>query len=291
MSTAPSLIVFGEVLFDHFPDGQRRLGGAPFNVARHLQAMGHAPMFISRVGDDPQAQEINKAMQQWQMNCAGLQTDSSHPTGRVQVSLENNEPSYDIVADCAYDFIDAQLIPSISKNGLLYHGSLALRNAASRNALATIKQRFNGTVFLDVNLRDPWWSKQTLLQDIAEADWVKLNFDEFKQLGLAEQELESAAKHCLQKFDLDGIIITQGEAGALAVTHAGEVVQVTPKPVDQIIDCVGAGDAFTSVIIAGLISRWPLVDTMQRGQQLASAIVTIRGALPESPDFYKNVFR
>ena len=36
------LCLFGEVLFDHFPDGKRVLGGAPFNVAWHLQAFGHA---------------------------------------------------------------------------------------------------------------------------------------------------------------------------------------------------------------------------------------------------------
>ena len=46
------LCVFGEVLFDHFPDGRRVLGGAPFNVAWHLQAFGEAPRFISRVGAD-----------------------------------------------------------------------------------------------------------------------------------------------------------------------------------------------------------------------------------------------
>ena len=44
--------VFGEVLFDCFADGTRVLGGAPFNVAWHLQAFGEAPLFVSRVGDD-----------------------------------------------------------------------------------------------------------------------------------------------------------------------------------------------------------------------------------------------
>jgi sugar/nucleoside kinase (ribokinase family) len=54
--------IFGEVLFDHFPDGKRVLGGAPFNVAWHLQAFGEAPRFISRVGDDAEGDEIRTAM-------------------------------------------------------------------------------------------------------------------------------------------------------------------------------------------------------------------------------------
>ena len=44
--------IFGEVLFDCFPDGREVLGGAPFNVAWHLHAFGQSPVFVSRVGDD-----------------------------------------------------------------------------------------------------------------------------------------------------------------------------------------------------------------------------------------------
>ena len=51
-------VIFGEVLFDHFPDGARVLGGAPFNVAWHLQAFGSAPLFVSRVGNDPAGREV-----------------------------------------------------------------------------------------------------------------------------------------------------------------------------------------------------------------------------------------
>ena len=70
------LCVFGEVLFDHFPDGRRVLGGAPFNVAWHLQAFGKRPHLISRVGDDAEGQEIRTAMRDWGMSEAGLQTGS-----------------------------------------------------------------------------------------------------------------------------------------------------------------------------------------------------------------------
>ena len=45
-------LVFGEVLWDCFPDGQQVLGGAPFNVAWHLHAFGISPLFVSRVGQD-----------------------------------------------------------------------------------------------------------------------------------------------------------------------------------------------------------------------------------------------
>ena len=54
--------IFGEVLYDHFPDGSRVLGGAPFNVAWHLQAFGLAPRFISRVGDDAEGRKLRELL-------------------------------------------------------------------------------------------------------------------------------------------------------------------------------------------------------------------------------------
>lgn len=82
MSSQPC--IFGEVLFDQFPDGRRVLGGAPFNVAWHLQAFGEAPIFISRVGRDEDGASILGGMQKWGMDVVGMQMDEKLPTGRVQ---------------------------------------------------------------------------------------------------------------------------------------------------------------------------------------------------------------
>lgn len=130
-------VLFGEVLFDCFEDGSRVLGGAPFNVAWHLQAFGCSPLFISRVGDDPWGRKIRDVMQRWGMTTAGLQKDSAHPTGEVQVSLKQGQPSFDILPDRAYDHIHCEGIPPMNPS-LVYHGSLGLRQAESANTLADI---------------------------------------------------------------------------------------------------------------------------------------------------------
>jgi len=155
MNNNPLLHIFGEVLFDHFPDGSRVLGGAPFNVAWHLQAFGQSPRFISRIGDDPSGHEIATLMDGWDMSREALQTDSAHPTGSVRVLIRDGEPHYEIVADCAYDFIDSKLLEDKQTQGILYHGSLAIRNPVSRTALQAAKARHQGNVFVDVNLRPP----------------------------------------------------------------------------------------------------------------------------------------
>ena len=180
-------VIFGEVLFDCFPDGNSVLGGAPFNVAWHLNAFGMSPLFISRVGKDVLGKKVITTMQDWNMDTSGLQIDTDHPTGSVDITFDDGEPRYSIVQHRAYDYIDAEHIDqaglsSVSGSGVLYHGSLALRNQQSRDALSQLKQHHNGSIFLDVNLRDPWWQKDFVLALTDDADWVKLNEGELISL-------------------------------------------------------------------------------------------------------------
>ena len=74
------------------------------------------------------------------------------------------------------------------------------------------------------------------------------------------------------------------------MNSAGTSKSVTPRPAKYVVDTVGAGDAFTAVVVAGIIQRWTLDDTLEKAQQLASAIVGIRGALPYDRQFYKDIF-
>lgn len=278
------LCIFGEVLFDHFPDGTSVLGGAPFNVAWHLQAFGCAPHFISRVGNDTEGEKVRKAMQDWGMDSNGLQTDASLPTGKVDVALINNEPSYDIVNPVAYDAIE----PADNASGCrwLYHGSLALREPASRRALKKLTSEHPGTVFLDVNLRPPWWQQDEVLALIGHADWVKLNSDELEQLAPG-----MSAGDFLDQQGLRGLLVTHGAKGAEVLTAAGETITVQPERSNTVVDTVGAGDAFASVMILGLVKGWHLADTLQRAQTFASNIVGNRGATVDDPDFYAPLLK
>ncbi len=283
-----NLCVFGEVLFDVFPDGQQVLGGAPFNVAWHAQAFGLSPHFISRVGNDAPGERVIAAMHNWGMHLAGLQQDSDHPTGRVQVSLTaDNEPAYEIVADCAYDFIDAAALPDGNVCEPLYHGTLALRNHVSRRAVEALKRQGNGGTFVDVNLRLPWWDTDTVLANLAGVRWIKLNSHELGLLVSDAASQEAAIELFMQRYAPELLIVTLGDAGALAVTHAGETASARPDRQQSVVDTVGAGDAFASVVLLGVLRHWPLTVIMQRAQSFASAIVGVRGATVSDMAFYQ----
>ena len=281
--------IFGEVLFDHFPDGRRVLGGAPFNVAWHLQAFGLAPRFISRVGSDAEGDEVRAAMRDWGMDQAGLQLDDERATGRVSIHFEDGEPVYDIVDNCAYDAIDGVAAAASADDdcGLLYHGSLALRNATSRAALAELRRASPNSVFVDVNLRPPWWQRESVIELLSGANWVKLNRDELSQLGPAAPSPREQAEAMLRNHGLDGLIVTLGAEGAELLTADGLYLRASPQRGTEVVDTVGAGDALASVMILGLRNDWPLELTLERAQAFASAVVGQRGATIAEPAFYR----
>jgi len=287
----PQTVIFGEVLYDCFPDGKRVLGGAPFNVAWHCQAFGMQPLLISRVGDDPSGQQIQQAMRDWGMATDGLQIDSQHPSGVVDVRFEQGEPSYTIVENSAWDFIDKTCLPELHNNSILYHGSLALRNPASAAALDYIKQQVNMSIFVDINLRSPWWTLQQIRQMVSDARWLKLNQHELVQIqpDLAEAAVEDDKMlvKLLQLYQLELLIVTRGEQGVVACDQQGEISRVVPEAVAQVADTVGAGDAFSSVMLLGQYQQWPLPVRLQRALQFASAVVGLQGATSRDIGFYQ----
>jgi fructokinase len=288
MSINEPLHIFGEVLFDHFPDGSRVLGGAPFNVAWHLQAFGQSPHFISRIGSDPEGLEIVALMDAWGMNREALQIDGKHPTGSVRVMISDGEPHYEIVEDCAYDFIDEALLEGKDTQGILYHGSLAIRNPVARAALKAIKARHQGKIFIDVNLRPPWWRPLTLLPLLDDANWVKLNEDELDLLCPESDGLEATMLEFCELFDLETLVVTRGEEGAVAYDRQQQhFVAVKPPESIAVVDTVGAGDAFSAVLLLGLSKQWPLETTLERAQAFACAVVGKRGATVADREFYR----
>jgi fructokinase len=281
-----AIAIFGEVLFDCFPTGEQVLGGAPFNVAWHLQAFGRSPLFVSRIGRDGEGDTILQSMQRWGMECAYLQRDQEHPTGRVMITLEAGEPSYDILADAAYDFIDAGGVKELHAS-TLYHGSLGLRNTLALEALDRLKANHPQRTFMDVNLRDPWWRRESVLNWVGQADWVKLNEGELRQLDGEGGDLSTAAVDFRERHQLDGLVVTLGERGVLAVAADGRTHHAEPELNLNLVDTVGAGDALTAVLIR-LELGWPLQQTLERAQRFASAIVGRRGAVVDDPAFYQR---
>ncbi len=288
MSQYANPIIYGEVLFDCFPDGNQVLGGAPFNVAWHCQAFGLSPLFISRTGNDKLGEKILHAMQDWGMNQTGIQLDNKHATGIVDIQFKHGEPSYTIVENSAWDFIEYNAIPELQPSAYLYHGSLALRNAVSRNTLNLIKNNAEHPLFIDINLREPWWHINLIHQRIMGSHTIKLNEHELSQIIPDIETTQSQMKYLIQKYAINRLIVTRGEQGAFVKTADNTWRSKKPAPQTSVIDTVGAGDALSSVFLLGQYKNWGIETTLERAQAFASAMVGIQGATTNDRSFYES---
>jgi len=289
--------VLGEVLFDCFPDGPR-LGGAPFNVAWHLAGFGLAPAFVSRIGADPLGADIRRAMAAHGMHLATLQEDPKHPTGQVRVTLDGKGGhAFEILPDQAYDHIEAEpVLAHLARRPpeLVCYGTLCLRAPASRAAILAAVAACPGVRLLDVNLRPDCWTDETLGLALEAATVAKLNEYELNVLtrrlladAAAGPEEAARAEALRRTFDLDAVCVTRGAEGVLWCDAAGR--REAPAPPAQIVDTVGAGDAFTAVLITGLLEGWAPDATLARAAAFAAEICGMRGACPEDPAFYARV--
>src|SRR5215204_40465 len=120
-------ICFGEILWDLLPWGEKP-GGAPMNVAYHLQKLGLNTSLISRTGNDERGGALHHLLSTTGIDTRFMQIDREHKTGIVNATVQaNNEVTYDIVYPVAWDFIEWEraLSDIVAQSSFFVYGSLA----------------------------------------------------------------------------------------------------------------------------------------------------------------------
>ena len=149
-----AVIIWGEVLWDRFPDGDK-LGGAPANVAWHLGLAGGWARLVSRVGDDKPGR---KAIEMLAQVCDAdlIQIDRERATGEVLVEIEGGEPRYTLVPGRAWERIECtkDVAVALGEASVFVYGTLAQHTdqgiAGWRDAIHAAKKCLK---VCDVNLR------------------------------------------------------------------------------------------------------------------------------------------
>jgi fructokinase len=227
------------------------------------------------------------------MDTSGVQLDREHPTGADAVELAGGEPSYEILPDRAYDHVDEDELPAVPSGAPLCHGTLALRGPTSRAALEGLVRAARPLRLVDVNLRDPWWSREGVLAALAGATVVKLNEAELGRLvdSAPGAPIEPAARGLLERCGAERVVVTRGARGAEVLDRELGHLAGAPAGAARVVDTVGAGDAFTALLMLGECLGWDLATTLQRGLEFAEAIVTTRGATTDDRELYRPFLR
>ena len=287
----PPGVIFGECLVDDFGEVQR-LGGAPFNVAQHLHALGVASIFVSRVGRDTSGQRILQHMRDWGMSTDEVTEDALLPTGRVRVMADVRQGHrFEILPHQAYDAIG---MPSsvVAPIPWLYHGSLALReDGPSRATWRQLRTRARWR-FVDINLRVPWWNPELLAEVIQGSSILKCNMEELEQIIRAYElppasTLREATQMVARHFHVQAVLLTRGAAGAAYGDGTNFYEAEAASTVIQ--NTVGAGDAFAAGWLWSLFRGDAIARRLQRAGELAAAICAISGAIPDQPEFYRTI--
>lgn len=290
-----TVIAFGEALVDPFGDREAP-GGAPFNVACHLGALGVRPVLVTRTGKDEPGNALVRAMGARGLDLRGVQRDPVRPTGRLRSGHAEVQP-LESPPDRACDHIHpghARMVGLSVHPALVYFDTLAQRGA-SRRALRELLDAVDSAVLLDLKLREPWVDADTLRWSLRRAGVVKLREDALLRvaglLTLDGATPRACAAVLIAAFDLQGLVVTRGAGGAWTLDPAGHVEAVGGTALPQVVDAAGAGDGFAAVFMLGMLRGWALGETLARADAFARALCGIRGTVPEAPDFYAPFIR
>ena len=283
----PIVAGIGEVLWDLLPTG-KQLGGAPLNFSYHCQMAGCVSFPVGAIGTDDLAKKLVKLMHEKKLPSQYLQTHSGFPTGTVSVRIKKGLPTYQIHENVAWDHLawNNSLESLAGKVDAACFGTLAQR---SQNTRETIYQ-FLGSMpasslkVFDINLRQDYYSEEMVTQSLKLANILKLNEEELDILSLLyslKGSKMSMLSQLIESHSLQLVALTMGERGSLLMT-CNEISEEGAAKV-ELIDTVGAGDAFTAVLVTELVKKTPLKDLHKKASRIASWVCSRFGATPEYP--------
>ncbi len=287
---------FGEVLWDNLVTG-RRIGGAPLNVCYHLSKNNIQSYIISQIGADSNGKELLSGLHNLAVDTRYI-TQSVYPTSTVEVHLlENTKVEYEIVEEVAWDYIPYSkvLAQAISESDAFVFGSLAVRNTESRRTLFKYAEHARWRVF-DINLREPFYSKEIIEQLIISCHTMKINDDELiiiaKWFQIPSDQEQKIIDTLFTLFpDLKEIILTKGACGA-AYYSRDLMLEIDAISV-QVKDTVGSGDSFLAAFIAHRLHGDAVYESLQAAVLLSAYVATRSGGCPsysaEDINTFKNI--
>jgi len=144
--------------------------------------------------------------------------------------------------------------------------------------------------FCDLNIRQNFYSKNIIEKSLSAADVLKVNIDEIKLLNdlLFDEDfdLNKTAFGLMEKFKIDLLAVTKGAEGSV-LFHNGSSDDYEMNS-EKVVDTVGAGDAFASVLCIGYLHGWKLAVINKLANEFAGEICHINGALPEDDKIYNK---
>ena len=276
------IVGIGEILWDMLPSG-KALGGAPANFAYHAMRLGEEGWAVSAVGDDALGREILDIVESKKLK--NLIALSDKPTGTVEVELDaRGVPTYNIMEDVAWDNIPftPEMEELARKADAVCFGSLVQRMNSRGSVLGFVRaMRPDSLKVFDINLRQHYYGREVLEESLKLADILKINDEEIRIVadlfGLGDDDV-AACRELIARYGLKLVILTKGPEGSEVVT-AGEVIPQAAGEA-EVVDTVGAGDAFTAAFVVAYLRGDSLEEAQRLASDTAAYVCSCKGAMP-----------
>jgi fructokinase len=288
---AAKLLAFGEILWDVYPD-EKFLGGASLNFAAHFAKFGHKAEMLSALGADALGEEARAQLKAWNLGDRYTPALTEKETGKCLVTLdENSIPSYNLLTDVAWDDIRCQ---SAAKDAfdVLYFGTLALRSPINqKNLKDLLKSNTFSDIFVDVNIRPPFYSAESVRFALENGTIVKISDEEFPtvaavlDLPYTDDQAENARSLAMRFPNIRLLLITLGSKGALALDTINGKLYTQPAAQAQPVSTVGAGDSFGAAFLTKLYAGAPLEACLKYATEVAALVVSRYEAIPDYQPF------
>ncbi|WP_375501360.1 carbohydrate kinase [uncultured Jatrophihabitans sp.] len=260
----PVIGVLGEALIDLVEDGDdaprlARPGGSPYNVAIGLARLGRHAAFVGRLSQDPLGGLLRRHAERSGVDLS-LTVEAREATTIALVDLSAGIAEYTFGIDGTADFVftDAELAGVADRVDALHFGSLTSWTPPGDAAVDRLVTALHGRVPItyDPNVRprlqtDCDDARARIERSLALTDLVKTSEEDVAYL-YPGTPVDDVARDWLGRGPTV-VVVTRGGDGASAHCAAGDVARAVRAV--EMVDTVGAGDAFMTGLLDGLVAR------------------------------------
>lgn len=290
------LLSFGEMIWDVYPD-VRVLGGAPLNFAAHTAAMGAEAYIMSAVGDDSLGREALVLAKAFGVDMKYVSVQSEFPTGRCDVKIDSTGiPTYTLAENTAYDNIEYHNMDG--EFDILAFGTLSLRCDHNREVVKKLISDNNFRyIYTDLNIRPPFYSKESIVLCLENADIVKISAEELPTVTEAifsrPMTVKDGIAELSRRFDNIGIIVvTDGERGAYCYSADEDRTYFVKAEKVDVVSTVGAGDSFGAAFVTCLLSGDSIDSSLKTASRVSGLVVSHKEAVPpNTAEFIRRIKR
>ena len=272
------------------PSGAQ-LGGATANFAYFASLLGEEGIVASRVGRDGLGDAAVGRIAGLGLATDAIQRDEVYPTGTVDVTFgPAGQPDFVINGGVAWEHMawTPEWSALAARADAVCFGTVSRHESGSIGAVTAFLETLKPTALrlFDVNLRQDRYSPALLHDSLKRVHIVKLNDEELRTvcplLDLGGEDLATMARRLREAYELEVVCVTRGAEGSLLVTSS-ETVAHPGVPVD-VVDTIGAGDAFTAVLASGYLRRAPLERVSVAANRLGAWVASRTGAMPAADE-------